>query len=68
MDYIKFSIRLPKNLRSHLENEASSESRNLNQQLEAILKDRYKAHAPPSTTRAKTPMSIGAKRKTKAEA
>lgn len=51
MDYSKFSIRIEAWLRQQLEKEASDELRSLNNQISVILKERYNAHAPPTSTR-----------------
>jgi hypothetical protein len=69
MENITFSIRLPKFLCDLLDGEASRESRNRNRQLEAILKERYQAHAPPVTPIHSSKSRNGHKvnRKTKAE-
>ena len=47
MNYSKFSIRIPLELRRQLEEEALNQSRSLNNQISTILKERYNAHAPP---------------------
>jgi len=72
MEHITFSIRLPKILCDMLDDEASTESRNRNQQIIHALKERYHAHAPPVTpipTRSvsKSPNGKQNGRKTKAE-
>lgn len=47
MKYKTFSVRIPEDLCTPLETEASEEFRNRNQMLVKILRDRYHSHAPP---------------------
>jgi metal-responsive CopG/Arc/MetJ family transcriptional regulator len=67
MEYITFSIRIPKDLCDPLDDEAADESRNRNQHITHILKERYSAHAPPSnhTISSQTRALPNANRKTK---
>lgn len=69
MENITFSTRLKKYLCDLLDEEASEQSRNRNQQLEMILKERYHAHAPPVAPIRSSKSRNGhkANRKTKAE-
>ncbi len=48
MKYKTFSVRIPEDLCTPLETEASEELRNRNQMLIKILRDRYHSHAPPT--------------------
>jgi len=55
MEYITVSIRMPKDLCDLLDDEALDGSRNRSQQFTHILKERYRAHAPPTVAKSKTP-------------
>jgi hypothetical protein len=66
MSHKIFSIRIPVDVAEPLEAEASKEVRSLNQQLTVILRERYKAHAPPAKTKSQA-HTLSRKQKTKAE-
>ncbi len=69
MKYQNYPARIFINLYNALKNEAFVEGRSINRQLEAILKERYPAHAPPVTPirSSKSRNSKQNGRKTKAE-
>jgi hypothetical protein len=71
MKYKNYPLRILHHLYDSLKGEASNEGRSINRQLEAILKERYHAHAPPTPTHIrpipKSPNSKQNGRKTKAE-
>jgi hypothetical protein len=50
MEYVTFSIRIPKTLCDLAEAEAEGEGLSRNHVITKALKERYKAHAPPITT------------------
>jgi hypothetical protein len=68
MEYIKLSIRIPRDTHRPLAEEASNDLRSINQQIIAILKERYNNHAPPVSTKAKSHNGLSRKEKTKATA
>lgn len=67
MENTRLSGNIPTDLYAQLEAEASNESRSINKQLIAILKERYRSHAPPITTKSPA-RNLSRKPKQKAEA
>jgi hypothetical protein len=47
MEYVTFSIRIPKRVAEALEAEASNDHRSRNQLISKILTDRHQSHSPP---------------------
>lgn len=54
MEYKNYPARILIDLYDALQNEATNQGRSVNKQLEAILKERYHAHAPPIPTKSRS--------------